>query len=43
MLENQTYTVAGLAVLAADTEYNKANINLVGLVQTGLAYLPYPS
>jgi hypothetical protein len=43
LLDNQTYTVAGLAVLAADTEYNKANVNLVGLAQTGLAYLPFPS
>ena len=43
LLDNQTYTVAGLAVLAADTEFNKANVNLVGLAQTGLAYLPFPS
>jgi serralysin len=43
LLDNQTYTVAGLAVLAADTEYNKANVNLVGLAQTGLAYLPFTS
>jgi hypothetical protein len=43
LLDNQTYTVASLAVLAADTEYNKANVNLIGLAQTGLAYLPFPS
>jgi serralysin len=29
-----------LVVLAADTTFNTANINLVGLVQTGIEYLP---
>ena len=43
LLDNKTYTVTGLAVLAADTDYNKANVNLVGLAQTGLAYLPFTS
>jgi hypothetical protein len=28
-------------VLAADTELNKVNINLVGLAQTGLEYTPF--
>ncbi|MCF8148326.1 MAG: M10 family metallopeptidase C-terminal domain-containing protein [Sulfuritalea sp.] len=41
LLDNQTYSVASLGVLAADTEYNKANVNLVGLAQTGLGYLPF--
>jgi hypothetical protein len=41
LLDNGTFTVGGLGVLAADTELNKVNINLVGLEQTGLAYLPF--
>ena len=39
LLDNHTYTVASLGVLAADTDLNKANINLVGLAQTGLEYV----
>lgn len=42
LLDNGTFTMGGLGVLAADTELNKANINLVGLAQTGLEYLPFP-
>lgn len=41
LLDNGTFNVASLGLLAAETELNKANINLVGLAQTGLAYLPY--
>lgn len=41
LLDNGTFTVGGLGVLAADTELNKANINLVGLAQTGLEYTPF--
>ena len=41
LLDNGTFTVASLGVLAADTDLNKANINLVGLAQTGLEYLPF--
>jgi serralysin len=41
LLDNGTFTVGGLGVLAAETELNKANINLVGLAQTGLEYLPF--
>ena len=41
LLDNGTFTVGGLGVLAADTELNKVNINLVGLAQTGLEYLPF--
>ena len=29
-----------LAWLAADTTFNKVNINLVGLAQTGIEYIP---
>jgi hypothetical protein len=41
LLDNRTHTVASLGVLAADTDLNKANINLVGLAQTGLEYSPF--
>jgi Ca2+-binding RTX toxin-like protein len=41
LLDNRTYTVASLGVLAADTDLNKANINLAGLSQTGLEYSPF--
>lgn len=41
LLDNGTFTVASLGVLAADTDLNKGNINLTGLVQTGLEYLPF--
>jgi serralysin len=41
LLDNGTLTVGGLGVLAADTELNEININLVGLVDTGLEYVPY--
>ncbi len=41
LLSSGTYTPASLAVLAAETSNNAANINLVGLAQTGLAYTPY--
>ena len=32
--------VGDLVVLAADTSFNTSNINLVGMVQTGIEYLP---
>ena len=38
LLDNQTFTVGSLGVLAAETDLNKTNINLVGLMQTGLEY-----
>jgi hypothetical protein len=41
LLDNGTFTLGGLGVLAADTELNKVNINLVGLAQTGLEYTPF--
>jgi serralysin len=37
-LNNGTYTQASLLALAAGTITNQANINLVGLVQTGIQY-----
>ena len=40
LLENGTHTTASLAALAADPPINAANVDLVGLSQTGLAYLP---
>ncbi len=39
LLDNRTYTPASLGVLAADTDLNQANIDLVGLTQHGLVYL----
>lgn len=41
LLDNHTFTLGSLGVLAAETELNKVNINLVGLAQTGLEYLPF--
>lgn len=41
LLDDHTFTVASLGVLAAETDLNKANINLVGLAQTGLEYLAF--
>jgi hypothetical protein len=32
--------VGDLVVLAADASFNTTNINLVGLTQTGIEYLP---
>jgi hypothetical protein len=32
--------VGDLAVLAADSSFNISNINLVGLQQTGIEFLP---
>lgn len=39
MLENGM-TAGALAHLAADTSFNTTNINLVGLAQTGIEYIP---
>ena len=41
LLDSQAFTVAGLGVYAADTEFNQLNIDLVGLAQAGLEYVPY--
>ena len=32
--------VGDLVVLAADTSFNTGNINLIGLTQTGIEYIP---
>ncbi len=39
MLENGM-TAGALAHLAADTSFNTTNINLIGLAQTGIEYIP---
>ena len=39
MLENGM-SAGALAHLAADTSFNTTNINLVGLAQTGIEYIP---
>ncbi len=39
LLDNGSYTPASLGVLAADTALNAAQINLVGLTDSGLPYL----
>jgi Ca2+-binding RTX toxin-like protein len=41
LLERHEYTAASLGLLAANTELNALNIELAGLVQNGLAYLPF--
>ena len=42
LLDNHTYTVACLGVMAADTGLNAEHIHLTGLAQTGLSYQPQP-
>ncbi len=41
LLDSHAFTVAALGVHAADTNFNKLNVDLVGLAQTGLEYVPY--
>jgi hypothetical protein len=41
LLDSGAHTMASLGVLAANTDINRANIDLVGLAKTGLAYLPF--
>lgn len=41
LLDQHTITPVGLGLLAAQTDQNAARIDLVGLMQTGLEYLPY--
>jgi hypothetical protein len=38
-LDNGFYTQGSLGVLAADTSINTANINLIGMVQTGVEFI----
>jgi len=40
LLDSGAFTVGKLAILAADSSYNVAHVNLVGLAQTGLDYIP---
>jgi hypothetical protein len=40
LLDHSIYTTASIGVMAADTPLNQANIDLVGLTQTGLEYWP---
>ena len=39
LLDDVTYTQGSLGVLAADSSINTMNINLVGLVQTGVEFV----
>lgn len=39
LLANKTYTPASLGVLAAETDLNQQQVNLVGLAQSGLDYI----
>jgi serralysin len=39
LLDNGTYTVSSIGILAADISYNTDHINLTGLAATGLAYV----
>lgn len=39
MLDSGSYTSGSLGVLAADTSFNTANINLTGLAQTGVEFI----
>jgi hypothetical protein len=41
LLDSGKHSVGSLGVMAANTDINRSNIDLVGLAQTGLAYLPY--
>jgi serralysin len=41
LLDSQAFSVAALGVMAADTDLNVAAINLVGLAQQGLDYVPF--
>lgn len=41
LLDSGAISPVGLAVLAADTPLNAANVDLVGLTETGLAYQPF--
>jgi hypothetical protein len=41
LLDSGVHSVGSLGVLAANTDINRTHIDLVGLAQTGLAYLPF--
>ena len=40
LLDSGTFTPASLGVVAAEHELNQTNIDLIGLTQTGIEYLP---
>lgn len=40
LITSGEYTQSSLALMAADVDVNQAHVNLVGLAQTGLAFLP---
>jgi hypothetical protein len=40
LLDSGKHSVGSLGVMAANTDINRSNIDLVGLAQSGLAYLP---
>ena len=40
LLDSKAFTPALLAVLAADTDFNKVAVDLVGLAQSGLPFIP---
>lgn len=40
LLDNRTYTTATLGVLACDIDLNLQRIDLMGLLQTGIEYIP---
>jgi hypothetical protein len=40
LLKDKVFTVGGLGVMAADTDLNQTNVDLVGLAQQGLEYVP---
>ena len=39
LLDSHAYSISGLALLASETTFNTANINLVGLASTGIDYI----
>lgn len=41
LLDSGVHTIASLGVMAADTDLNRANIDLMGLARSGLAYQPF--
>ena len=43
ILDRKEQTIGSLGVLAAETDLIKANIDHLGLVKTGLEYLPFQS
>jgi hypothetical protein len=40
MINNRTYTQESITVMAVNLDLNKSNVNLVGLSQTGIEYMP---